>query len=126
MSTAPNTVLLYPQPAGAHCTAPWHWYWHWRRHPWSPADPVSPIPWPHCQWHWQAQAPRPRGPCHMCRRPLQPVGSARKNGKAHADWPTRCYHKKCWKNLKREWRAAGLLFRGHPPKHLTPIPPPAP
>ena len=42
--------------------------------------------------------PRPHGPCHACARPLQPVGFARKNGKAHADWPTRRYHKKCWKN----------------------------
>ena len=45
---------------------------------------------------------------------VQPVGRTRKKGKAQADRPTRRYHnlKNCWNNLKREWRATGLLFRG--------------
>jgi hypothetical protein len=35
--------------------------------------------------------------CEFCNKPLVAIGSGRKNGKAHADWATRKYHKKCWK-----------------------------
>ena len=35
--------------------------------------------------------------CHMCDSKLVPIGHARKRGAPHKDWPTRKYHKKCWK-----------------------------
>ena len=37
--------------------------------------------------------------CKLCGKVLVPIGRARKHGKAHADWNTRKYHKKCWKKL---------------------------
>ena len=37
--------------------------------------------------------------CQKCKRPLQAVGFARKNGKRHPDWPWRRYHKKCLRRL---------------------------
>lgn len=37
--------------------------------------------------------------CLACRKSLQPIGSARKNGKAHDDWDDRKYHKMCYKDL---------------------------
>lgn len=45
---------------------------------------------------------KPRGPCRRCGRPLQPIGSARANGKAHDEWPTRQLHKQCWLEEKKE------------------------
>lgn len=42
----------------------------------------------------------PSGYCHHCCTKLVPVGHARSNGRSHNDWPTRKYHKKCWKELK--------------------------
>ena len=39
------------------------------------------------------------GVCLKCGKKLVPVGSSRVNGKAHDDWDTRRYHKKCWKTL---------------------------
>ena len=38
--------------------------------------------------------------CEHCGKPLVTIGSGRKNGKPHADWATRKYHKKCWKELQ--------------------------
>ena len=39
--------------------------------------------------------------CQICGRYMPPVGRARKTvgleGRNHDDWPTRPYHKKCWK-----------------------------
>ena len=49
-------------------------------------------------------APKAHEPryCIHCRRPLQAVGHARKNGKrTHADWKGRKYHKRCLKLLRR-------------------------
>ena len=37
--------------------------------------------------------------CVGCGKPLVAIGNSRKNGKAHNDWPTRKYHKKCWREL---------------------------
>lgn len=37
--------------------------------------------------------------CLHCQKKLVPIGSARKNGKNHCDWPTRQYHKKCWNTI---------------------------
>ena len=37
--------------------------------------------------------------CILCNTALQPIGHARRNGKDHADWATRKYHKECWKRL---------------------------
>lgn len=60
------------------------------------------------QWLWRShpetvQAARSyvkkRNMCRVCFRPLVPVGSARANGKAHADWGGRQYHKQCWRDL---------------------------
>ena len=38
--------------------------------------------------------------CEYCGKALVTIGSDRKNGKPHADWATRKYHKKCWKELQ--------------------------
>ena len=39
--------------------------------------------------------------CEHCGKPLVPIGTSRKNGKAtHNDWGTRRLHKKCWMELK--------------------------
>ena len=49
-------------------------------------------------------APKAHEPryCIHCRRPLQAVGHARKNGKrTHGDWKGRQYHKRCLKLLRR-------------------------
>jgi hypothetical protein len=40
--------------------------------------------------------------CAHCHRRLVPVGDGRLNGRAHGDWNSRRYHKKCWKILKDE------------------------
>ena len=35
--------------------------------------------------------------CKTCHKPLQVIGSARRNGKqTHGDWAKRTQHKKCW------------------------------
>lgn len=44
----------------------------------------------------------PEGYCHRCCKKLVPIGTSRENGADHSDWPTRKYHKKCWKELKKE------------------------
>ncbi len=41
-----------------------------------------------------------QGPCVRCGRTLRAVGAARANGRAHADWPQRTLHKKCWKEQR--------------------------
>ena len=39
--------------------------------------------------------------CEHCGKPLVPIGTSRKNGKAtHNDWATRRLHKKCRTKLK--------------------------
>lgn len=39
--------------------------------------------------------------CQHCNKPLQPIGSARVNGKpGKADWTSRPYHKKCFFLIK--------------------------
>ena len=65
----------------------------------------------HSQWHQWLWTSHPetveaarahvkaRNLCRECFRPLVPVGTARANGKAHADWTTRRYHKQCWRDL---------------------------
>ena len=40
--------------------------------------------------------------CKLCQKPLTKIGRMRQNGKGHNDWPTREYHKQCWKNLQIE------------------------
>lgn len=37
--------------------------------------------------------------CTECKKALVSIGSKRKNGKMHVDWPSRMMHKKCWKEL---------------------------
>ena len=37
--------------------------------------------------------------CLACHKKLVPIGTSRKNGKNHADWRNRQYHKACWKEL---------------------------
>lgn len=37
-----------------------------------------------------------RGICRACFKPLVPIGSHRRNGKAHGDWEGRTLHKQCW------------------------------
>ena len=63
------------------------------------------------QWMWRShpetvQAARTyvktHNLCRECFRPLVPVGTARANGKAHADWANRQYHKQCWRHLERD------------------------
>jgi hypothetical protein len=39
--------------------------------------------------------------CEHCNKPLRAIGKARANGKEHADWEGRKYHKKCWTTLER-------------------------
>ena len=34
-------------------------------------------------------------------RPLAPIGNGRANGKSHANWGSRHYHKCCWRNLEK-------------------------
>lgn len=36
--------------------------------------------------------------CKLCKQTLVPIGEARKNGKNHAEWYSREYHKKCYKD----------------------------
>ena len=71
----------------------------------------------------EATAPRPpqqrqaRPPCLLCGRPLQVVGTARKNGvQRHGDWQSRAYHKQCWAQLHprahSSWRPAFKAGRG--------------
>jgi len=43
--------------------------------------------------------------CEYCNGHLVPVGSARSNGKDHADWNTRKLHKKCWKEMQESERS---------------------
>lgn len=38
--------------------------------------------------------------CIDCKQPLVKIGTARKNGAAHDDWPDRTLHKECWKARK--------------------------
>ena len=40
--------------------------------------------------------------CRVCFRPLVPIGFDRANGKAHADWVGRQYHKQCWRELSTD------------------------
>ena len=40
--------------------------------------------------------------CEICKKPLVPIGSKRKNGANHKDWDTRKMHKQCYKT--RDWR----------------------
>ncbi len=40
--------------------------------------------------------------CLKCHKPLKSIGTSRKNGKPHADWDTREYHKCCWKIIKEQ------------------------
>lgn len=40
--------------------------------------------------------------CYWCGKTLQPVGNSRRNGANHDDWDTRGYHKKCYKEYKKE------------------------
>ena len=50
--------------------------------------------------------------CHYCKRALVPVGNARANGKAHNDWRTRRYHKKCWRKSMVENEKDIITFIG--------------
>ena len=43
--------------------------------------------------------PKKKKLCEYCNKPLVSFGYNRQNGKAHNDWKTRQYHKKCWKEL---------------------------
>lgn len=38
--------------------------------------------------------------CLSCGKGMAPIGYARANGKCHADWGSREYHKSCWKELQ--------------------------
>jgi hypothetical protein len=40
-------------------------------------------------------------PCKHCGKSLVAVGRRRANGKAHEDWESRQYHKKCWTLIKK-------------------------
>ena len=42
--------------------------------------------------------------CEKCGKPLRAIGTARKNGKNHADWDSRNLHKKCWKEEEENKR----------------------
>lgn len=48
--------------------------------------------------------------CLHCGKALCPIGTSRKNGKAHDDWATRKYHKKCWVEIKRQPSARNSQF----------------
>ena len=60
---------------------------------------------------------RGSGPCAICGKSLQPVGRARKNGKAHADWGSRNTHKSCWAKQQRDEEAKRQ--RGEDAQHDT-------
>ena len=34
--------------------------------------------------------------CTHCGKPLQVIGTSRKNGRPHRDWSSRRMHKQCW------------------------------
>jgi hypothetical protein len=43
------------------------------------------------------------GTCEYCDKPLLPIGDRRRNGDAEVvDWDTRCHHRKCYRQLRRE------------------------
>ena len=63
------------------------------------------------QWVWKSHPEtvhaartyvKTRNLCRECFRPLVPVGTARVNGKGHADWSGRQYHKQCWRHLETD------------------------
>ena len=37
--------------------------------------------------------------CHICGKPLVPIGNARSNGRPHDDWRRRTLHKRCWRSV---------------------------
>ena len=49
--------------------------------------------------------------CLHCGKALRPIGTSRKNGKAHDDWATRKYHKKCWVEIKCQPSGLDLEIR---------------
>ena len=49
--------------------------------------------------HAAREIVKKRNLCRVCFHPLVPIGNARANGKPHADWYNRCYHKQCWQDL---------------------------
>ena len=54
-----------------------------------------------------------RPPCLLCGKPLQVVGTARKNGvQRHADWQGRKYHKQCWAKLNPSSHKRPTFFSG--------------
>jgi len=57
--------------------------------------------------------------CEYCNGTLVPVGSARANGKDHADWANRRLHKKCWKEVQESERSERLPERSKEAKRQT-------
>jgi hypothetical protein len=60
-----------------------------------PASPTKPKPTP-------KPKPKPKPKCKLCDKTLVPIADRRKRGtRRHWDWDTRQYHKKCWKQMRR-------------------------
>ena len=62
--------------------------------------------------------------CRICGKPLKAIGDARTNGKSHADWVGRQYHKQCF---KREMRYRSFIqFASCGPCWIPPLSPLSP
>lgn len=59
----------------------------------------------HKEWVYRARDEfRTRKLCHICLRPIVPIGLSRKNGREHLDWEDRTTHKSCWRrNMNPYW-----------------------
>lgn len=51
----------------------------------------------------ESQSPSVR--CYMCNVRLVPIGDSRKGGACHSDWPSRQFHKKCWREMDDDDKA---------------------
>ena len=59
-----------------------------------PPPPAPPAPTPSRELRTSVKMVRGRI-CSACKKPLVVVGTSRKNGRPHADWPSRSLHKAC-------------------------------
>jgi hypothetical protein len=65
----------------------------------APASPSKPTPKPKPS---TKPKPKPKPKCKLCDKTLVPLADRRKRGtRRHNDWDSRPYHKKCWKQLRR-------------------------
>ena len=67
----------------------------------APASPSKPKP--SAKPKPKTTKPKPTKPkCKLCDKTLVPLADRRKGGtRRHSDWDALPYHKKCWKQLRR-------------------------